>query len=734
MFSLKKLETILDNAPEGWYGTTYPNDSRFVGPGVFKSEIQKMLNDDEKKVDVERLEQLYPEDYVRLGSPFSNILELVLAKRANVPFENAFAFGSRTLPLISVLLVAKEEKVTVWYESEKGKKGSILTSRQKQMLSELYGCEYMETFGETYDDDDDSTLVIRVVEDLREENAHKDTKFDAKIDRNGMLYVLNTTKIPLQDIKDGKGKMITEGIHTIRKRLGGPPPTPDSIRRLRNIVNGNDDEGEVAPDVDELKQHLKTLAGCSNANGDVLISTVGLSSLAACVMAALEFGNKDIDVVMCSTAYGGSCQQTDILIERTTRSKNVRLEKHKFDIQGNVPVFDALQARLGIMRKRSKQKKLTIVEIEYPTNPDMKDCDLKKLKNELISYRKDTGSEVVLILDTTFSPPSAAAQGFGNDIPVLVWTSLSKSVSGGLTTAGSLCANSTKISQELLRRSHDHLALFDTYVHNFSLSLSLSTTPFYPCLASFLITHKTAFSLIGPQIKSNTHTQHRYAKPCQLSLLNKMHKECEKRVELAHENAKQGATYLENTVKYFSSGKIMRVNFVTQDQIRKIVRPATFSFNLPKPEKCENAASLAQDFVDELVSRCKDGVKPCVSFGQVTKYVYVTVPATSTQGVISEEDKAKQAVGGVQLVRFSFPPKMDMAAWKYAVRETVRRLYTGELERDADKKRSICSSGRKWNNSIGYGVLGVSLALVAGLTYFYFNRRSSSRRLTARRS
>jgi cysteine synthase A len=36
--------------------------------------------------------------------------------------------------------------------------------------------------------------------------------------------------------------------------------------------------------------------------------------------------------------------------------------------------------------------------------------------------------------------------------------------------------------------------------------------------------------------------------------------------------------------------------------------------------------------------------------------VYATVPATSTQGAIKAEDKAKQAVGGIQLCRLSFPP------------------------------------------------------------------------------
>ena len=85
-------------------------------------------------------------------------------------------------------------------------------------------------------------------------------------------------------------------------------------------------------------------------------------------------------------------------------------------------------------------------------------------------------------------------------------------------------------------------------------------------------------------------------------------------------------------------------------------------------------AGFAQAFVDRL---CADwaGVKPCVSFGQQNSIVYATVPATSTQGVISDEDKAKQAVGGIQLVRFSFPPTMDMSEWEKQIDRTAAAAY-----------------------------------------------------------
>jgi hypothetical protein len=60
--------------------------------------------------------------------------------------------------------------------------------------------------------------------------------------------------------------------------------------------------------------------------------------------------------------------------------------------------------------------------------------------------------------------------------------------------------------------------------------------------------------------------------------------------------------------------------------------------------------------------------------------VYCTVPATSTQGVIAEEDKAKQARDGVQLVRLSFPPTIDVDAVCERMASAVTAVYEGQAD------------------------------------------------------
>ena len=110
---------------------------------------------------------------------------------------------------------------------------------------------------------------------------------------------------------------------------------------------------------------------------------------------------------------------------------------------------------------------------------------------------------------------------------------------------------------------------------------------------------------------------------------------------------------------------------------KKGVTSATFSFNLHPANNIRNA-DLAQHIVDELSTTYPNVFEPCVSFGQgklsSESKVYITVPATSTQGAITKEDKQQQAISGVQLIRFSVPPKMNHLAVKNAVKQVLMIL------------------------------------------------------------
>ena len=85
--------------------------------------------------------------------------------------------------------------------------------------------------------------------------------------------------------------------------------------------------------------------------------------------------------------------QADILSNRC-HSETVHMEKHKFDIQGTAGgVFAGISKKLGEMKSGAK-KKLTVVALEYPTNPDRKDCDLVALEPVLRAYQAATGTQV----------------------------------------------------------------------------------------------------------------------------------------------------------------------------------------------------------------------------------------------------------------------------------------------------------------------------------------------------
>ena len=239
--------------------------------------------------------------------------------------------------------------------------------------------------------------------------------------------------------------------------------------------------------------------------------------------------------------------------------------------------------------------------------------------------------QVVLLIDTSFAPSSrvmARIRELDAELSVLVFLSLSKSVSRGMTTAGALVANHTPHSRALLLAVRGMGAMLDTL-----------------------------------------------ARPDQVMSLCNNHRGVEQRCRQAYDTARQAANRLCAAVSD-ATGHKMRLGFVSEAEAADGFTTSTFSFNLPRPEQAtaDVSAALAQRFVDLLTKH--DEFKPCVSFGQDDARVYATVPATSTQaGAIPAEDKAKQAVDGVQLVRLSFPPLIDLESVCGVLEAAVKLIY-----------------------------------------------------------
>jgi len=83
-----------------------------------------------------------------------------------------------------------------------------------------------------------------------------------------------------------------------------------------------------------------------------------------------------------------------------------------------------------------------------------------------VEYGRTSGKKVLLLVDATFAPGSEVLQKLRDiaaDLNVMVFMSLSKSVSRGLTTAGAIVANHTEDAKDLLRGVSGACEMFDSW-------------------------------------------------------------------------------------------------------------------------------------------------------------------------------------------------------------------------------------------------------------------------------
>ena len=596
------IKQILSNIPYEWKGTTFKNDN-LLGRDGFSKNLRELLATKEQTLeaissnDLEKLGNA--EDYLRVATNISTTLEFFLAREKGLDIEQVFTFGSTIMPIIAVVFNSKE-----FVHLYIGENKAPFTEEQLHTI-ELFGGKLKLHNKEEIGAHAENEIIL---------SYHENDKIDGLITPN-VLYIKNTKKIYPSEIL------------VIRKRMATPITTPMALSLLAKI--GEIEEAEEEPinasDEAAFYAHLQTLSGTdANANANPVIFSAGLPATASFWVTLASRGGAEI--VMASTAYGGSSQLVDILAARSSL-----LRKHTFDIQGDANIVEEINQSLRrLIEKAENLLPTTVLFVEIPTNPDMKVPDPHKLALMLQTFIQNTGKQILLLLDTTFAPGSKVMRKFQDiipDLPVLTFISLSKSVSRGFTTAGAIVANHSPIAIELLNNVRQTAIMLDTT-----------------------------------------------AKKDQLRILINNHDGVEERCQRAYEVAAEIGKNLCNSVKKYCSDD-MPLAFPTEEQAANGFSSSTFSFNLPPLPNAsydENEA-LAQKFVDLLCAHPQ--FKPCVSFGQDNGLVYSTVPATSTQGAIKAEDKAKQARGGVQLVRLSFAPSVDVDVVSKIMDSAVAQLY-----------------------------------------------------------
>ena len=522
---------------------------------------------------------------------------MVLAQEAGCSVEQVFTFASRTMNIVAAALTARRPVLLYL-----GAQPAPFTAAQLATLA-LLGADLALLPGQPRPSGEAVVLghssVARV----------GDPGLDGVVEDN-ILYISAAGRIKPADIL------------VIRKRMATPATTPvvEAMLQARAGVAVTANTGRASAEgVAEFHAHLQQLCGTEvNPAASPVVFTAGLPALCAVWVSLVQRGGAD--VLMCSTAYGGSSQLTDLL-----HAKVPAFRKHTFDIQGRAAdMVQRITARLAdLAAAPAELAPTTVVFIEVPTNPDMKVPDMEPLSAAVLDYRSRTGKEVFLMIDNTFAPGSqvlAKLRRLAPELPALVFTSLSKSVSRGLTTGGAITANHAPEPPRCLRTSSSCPCCWTPPARRTSPSSWWRTTSAYS-------------------------------------------------VAVAAGEALQAAV-LQMT------GQQMPLAFVQPEHGSQGFTSSTFSFNLPAPRAATAAVTeaLAQRFVDLLCAHPE--FKPCVSFGQDNGLVYATVPATSTQGAIRAEDKAKQAVGGVQLVRLSFPPSCSVDKVATIIRDSTTTVYT----------------------------------------------------------
>ena len=302
MTSKDTIAQFLSAIPEEWQGTTFKNHN-LLGREGFAKNLNSLLARD-GAITTSDLEELgNAEDYLRVATNVATSLEVFLAREKNLTVEQVFTFASTTMPIVAVVLTTK--KPVHLYVGDQ----SPPFSPEQMKFIKLLGGDL--TIYHSAPSAHPAGIVLTT-----EDNVPSDKSIIDGFVAPNILYIENTESIQ------------PAAILVIRKRMATPMTTPMAVAKLQELagVPVTQTEEIQESDLAELFAHLQTLSGTEvNTSVNPVICTAGLPQISSLWITLLLRGGADI--LMASTAYGGSSQLTDILT-----GSAATLNKHTFEI------------------------------------------------------------------------------------------------------------------------------------------------------------------------------------------------------------------------------------------------------------------------------------------------------------------------------------------------------------------------------------------------------------------
>ena len=580
---LRYIKDVLKNMPPDWLSITPHrldiSDEKLAKTQFLEDFEMLYKSNNSKSYALSELPTAY--DYIRLGHPFSCILEWVISKLHNTKAENIISFSSQTMPIFSILrknLIANKSTQIIYT-------GELPHFFDADVLRDVYGYKFdlnQITKQEEISAFDGSTIFLSQQDDIS--NINRIANVDFVITTNshlGSILLINSEQ---------NENYVSEIQHVRRRETIAMTPV-NCHNALQLFTKQSSAENQKSNAAINKALVLDSIATITGSNTKALVGSSGLSIQYAIMMGLVDYAQenhkgKAIKFIVPPNCYGGTNDQA-----RRVADCIGNIEVMDLPVDGGNDMVKSLDI---VLNKIASEDAVPFIIAEIPTNPRVEVPDLIKLKNVLGKARKTATDEIaidpVFILDQTFCP-NVHFLGEGeilSAIKTISYVSGSKFPSGGKCTAGYCIGNKT--TEALIDKIALHLSICDNEATSFQ----------YELLAN------------------------------QLPSMNQ-------RINAAYKHTREFVNFINDTLPE------AKINFVSEELAKQGFTPSVFSLDLPtKGDTAEDKETykraLNLKLINLMISEIPNESKYCVSYGQLNG-CYWTIPATSTQGTTKEGDK-----------------------------------------------------------------------------------------------